>query len=68
MDARPQRAGEAAQQVTMSASGEGAEFILDLDRDGHLLGIEILGASHGLRPESPDVPDGELGQALRHRS
>lgn len=31
--------------------GIGGELFLDFDEDGHLLGVEILGASALLRPE-----------------
>ncbi|MFI7633771.1 DUF2283 domain-containing protein [Nonomuraea sp. NPDC049400] len=45
-------AGEAARQVVVEADGVPGEVILDLDGQGALLGIEILGASHILRPET----------------
>lgn len=51
------RAGEArfqlsAQLITNGEHPPLAEFILDLDQDGKLLGIEVLGAISGLRPET----------------
>ncbi|MFG6195936.1 DUF2283 domain-containing protein [Nonomuraea sp. JJY05] len=44
--------GEAARQVVVEADGVPGEVILDLDEHGVLLGLEILGASHVLRPET----------------
>lgn len=51
------RAGEAAFQLSAQLIAEGehpplSEFILDLDRDGKLLGIEVFGAISGLRSET----------------
>lgn len=49
---RPIRPGEAARQVPVALpEGISGELLLDFDRDGHLLGVEILGASGLLRPE-----------------
>ncbi|MGJ0389795.1 DUF2283 domain-containing protein [Microbacterium sp. CGR1] len=49
---RPIRPGEAVRQVPVALpDGMSGELILDFDRDGHLLGVEILGASALLRPE-----------------
>jgi uncharacterized protein YuzE len=41
-----------AQLITDREHPPLAEFILDLDRDGKLLGIEVLGAISGLRSET----------------
>jgi uncharacterized protein YuzE len=50
--------GEAVRQVTMDSGAEGeAEFILDLDQWGRLLGIEVLGATIGLRPGTLALAD-----------
>jgi len=51
---RPIRPGEAARQVPVALpEGISGELILDFDCDGHLLGVEILGASELLlRPEA----------------
>ena len=49
--------GEATAQVTARPDGGDAEFTLDLDRDGRLLGIEVLGATLGLRPETLALAD-----------
>ena len=50
--------GEAVRQVTMnSGAGGETEFVLDLDRWGRLLGIEVLGATLGLRPETLALAD-----------
>ena len=49
---RPIRPGEASRQVPVTLpEGLSGEIILDFDRDGHLLGVEILGASTLLRAE-----------------
>lgn len=41
------------QQVSELASPNGdAEIVLDFDDAGHLLGIEVLGASNALAPET----------------
>lgn len=46
-------AGAAVQQVSEIASPNGdAEIVLDFDDAGHLLGIEVLGASNALAPET----------------
>lgn len=48
----PIRAGEAVRQVPVPLPDDlPGELILDFDRDGHLLGVEILGASALLRAE-----------------
>lgn len=45
------RPGEAARQVPVALPDDLAgEVILDFDREGRLLGVEILGASALLRP------------------
>lgn len=44
------RAGEAVTQVVVEDDRLPGEVILDLDRDGFLLGVEVLGASDLLRP------------------
>ena len=45
--------GEAVRQViARSDDPNPSEFILDLDREGRLLGVEVLAASHQLRPET----------------
>lgn len=45
--------GEAATQVfAKSKRIRGGDIILDLDRDGRLLGVEVLGAETLLRPET----------------
>ncbi|MEU6414164.1 DUF2283 domain-containing protein [Microbispora sp. NPDC046933] len=44
-------AGEAETQVQVEADELRGEIVLDLDRNGTLLGIEIIGASYVLRPE-----------------
>lgn len=49
--------GEAVRQLTMKSDQGGAEFVLDLDRQGRLLGIEVLGATLGLRPETLALAD-----------
>nr|WP_314844543.1 DUF2283 domain-containing protein [uncultured Microbacterium sp.] len=42
--------GESARQLQVPLpDGVGGEVILDFDRNGHLLGVEILGASRLLR-------------------
>lgn len=46
----PIEAGDAVKQVVVPLGEHRAEFILDFDADGYLLGIEVLGASFGLRP------------------
>jgi len=56
------KAGEAALQLTARLITDRehpplAEFILDLDRDGKLLGIEVLGAMSGLRAETLSLAD-----------
>jgi uncharacterized protein YuzE len=49
--------GEAVRQVTTDSGRDGAEFTLDLDRFGRLLGVEVLGATRGLRPETLALAD-----------
>jgi len=49
----PVGAGASVKQVVVpSDAQEGAQFILDFDADGSLLGVEVLGASQGMRAES----------------
>ncbi|WP_432925830.1 DUF2283 domain-containing protein [Microbispora sp. CA-135349] len=43
--------GEAETQIQVEAPELRGEIVLDLDRNGTLLGIEVLGASYVLRPE-----------------
>ena len=43
-------AGDAAYQVPVEAEEAAGEIILDLDRDGRLIGIEVLGATATLPP------------------
>ncbi|WP_248958637.1 DUF2283 domain-containing protein [Sphaerisporangium perillae] len=40
--------GEAVEQVVVERPGSG-DIVLDFDRDGHLLGVEIIGANRLLR-------------------
>ena len=44
--------GEAVKQVIVPREETNAEFILDFDSEGSLLGIEVLAARSGLRPET----------------
>jgi len=45
--------GAAITQVGVRAQDSAkAEFVLDFDAEGSLLGIEVLGARSGLRPET----------------
>jgi uncharacterized protein YuzE len=48
----PIETGDAVKQVVVPLGEHQAEFILDFDANGRLLGIEVLGASFGLRPET----------------
>ena len=48
----PIEAGVSVKQVAVPMEGGAAEFILDFDSEGSLLGIEVLGARHGLRSET----------------
>ncbi|GII82824.1 hypothetical protein Ssi03_08140 [Sphaerisporangium siamense] len=43
--------GEAGTQIPVEAGALRGEVILDLDAQGLLLGVEIIGASQVLRPE-----------------
>ncbi|MGH3094034.1 MAG: DUF2283 domain-containing protein [Gaiellaceae bacterium] len=43
--------GEAARQHHVSAPDIGGIFVLDFDRKGRLLGVEVQMASKGLPPE-----------------
>ena len=45
------KAGEAVRQDVHEIDGRG-EVILDFDKDGKLLGVEILGAKSLLRPST----------------
>ena len=46
--------GEVARTVAVNLPDDiSGELFLDFDRDGHLLGVEILGASRLLHPEEP---------------
>lgn len=44
------RAGESARQIEVAVPG--GSVIVDLDRDGRLVGIEVLGATKVLRTEA----------------
>lgn len=45
--------GEACTQVWVKSKRiRGGDIILDLDRDGRLLGVEVLGATVLLRPDT----------------
>ncbi|GAB3874500.1 hypothetical protein GCM10029964_016570 [Kibdelosporangium lantanae] len=46
------RDGEAVTQIVVEDSRIRGEVVLDLDVDGRLLGVEILGVSDVLRPET----------------
>jgi uncharacterized protein YuzE len=47
--------GEASTSIRLRHKGElHAEFVLDFDSEGSLLGIEILSASRGLRRQTID--------------
>jgi uncharacterized protein YuzE len=50
--------GAAVKQVVVPTEETNAEFILDFDSEGRLLGIEVLGARSGLRPETIAQADG----------
>ena len=57
------KAGESTQQVALiDTPNRETQITLDFDGDGRLLGIEILGASRGLRPAilRDAEPPGEL--------
>lgn len=44
--------GEAVEQVSLLETPNGqTQITIDVDKDGYLLGFEILAASAGLRPE-----------------
>lgn len=43
--------GEAVRQIADIEGPAGGEIILDFDADGHLLGVELLGARILLRPD-----------------
>jgi uncharacterized protein YuzE len=49
--------GEAAQTAMLDRYFDSASVHVDLDSDNRLLGIELLGVSHLLRPEA--VPPGD---------
>ena len=46
--------GEAVSQVALTPPHREAEVLADFDRDGYLLGIEIIGARRTLRSEVLD--------------
>ena len=55
---------EAVTQIEVEDEELRGEIVLDLDREGRLLGIEVLGASRILRPEvlaQADDDDGDEG-------
>jgi uncharacterized protein YuzE len=49
------RAGEAQRQVPVDGEGAPAMIVLDLDDQGRILGIEIVGARSALRPETIEM-------------
>ncbi|NJP94149.1 DUF2283 domain-containing protein [Nonomuraea sp. FMUSA5-5] len=49
--------GEAVRQVVVDDDGLRGEVIIDVDRDGKVLGVEIVGATHVLRPETLATAD-----------
>ncbi|MGR6913821.1 DUF2283 domain-containing protein [[Actinomadura] parvosata] len=49
--------GEAVRQVVVDDDGLRGEVIIDVDRDGKVLGVEIVGASYVLRPETLATAD-----------
>ena len=51
--------GEAVSQVALTPPHGQAEVIVDFDRDGYLLGIEIIGARRTLRAEVLDSSNSE---------
>ncbi|WP_169988253.1 MULTISPECIES: DUF2283 domain-containing protein [unclassified Microbispora] len=58
--------GEAVTQIEVEDDELRGEIVLDLDREGRLLGIEVLGASRILRPEvlaqaDDEADDGDEG-------
>ncbi|MEN3539703.1 DUF2283 domain-containing protein [Microbispora sp. ZYX-F-249] len=58
--------GEAVTQIEVEDDELRGEIVLDLDREGRLLGIEVLGASRILRPEvlaqaDDEADDGDDG-------
>ncbi|GAB3162739.1 DUF2283 domain-containing protein [Microbispora hainanensis] len=54
--------GEAVTQIEVEDDDLRGEIVLDLDREGRLLGIEVLGASRILRPEVLALADDEAGE------
>ncbi|WP_448856054.1 DUF2283 domain-containing protein [Corynebacterium camporealensis] len=49
---------EASQQVSLiNTPNQHTQITLDFDSDGHLLGIEVLAASKGIRREILDKAD-----------
>jgi uncharacterized protein YuzE len=51
--AEPIGPGEACTQIWVHSKRiRGGDIILDLDRDGRLLGVEVLGATTLLRPDT----------------
>ena len=46
------QAGEAVTQVPLQGEGAPGEYILDLDAQGRVIGIEILGARGALRADT----------------
>lgn len=58
-------AGESATQIPVEADEIPGYVILDLDKEGALLGIEIVGASRILRPATLSAAQkDETGQTL----
>jgi len=53
--------GEAVTQIEVEDDDLRGEIVLDLDREGRLLGIEVLGASRVLRPEVLALADDDAG-------
>ena len=48
---KPIAAGESKRQVPVRAEGVPGDIVLDVDGDGRLIGIEILGAASSLPSE-----------------
>jgi uncharacterized protein YuzE len=56
--------GEAVEQVNVTPPHGEGDVVLDFDKDGRLLGIEVIGARRTLRPETlktavptPEAPE-----------
>jgi uncharacterized protein YuzE len=44
--------GSSKRQVVARTDDLAGEFVFDVDEDGRIIGIEVLGAAAGLRPET----------------